>query len=272
MPSRSAASSDQVGEVKGCTIKILDKDKWIPAAEQAIRRNPANAPNLQMLQRSDTGALPDKHRLALLASKYWGNAGVHLTVSFLDGPEAKLRARIVSHMNAWAKFSNVKFVEVESDGEVRIARTARDGFWSYLGTDIYHVAKDEPTMNLDSFTLDTPESEYHRVVRHETGHTLGFVHEHMREGIVARIDHTKAINYFMATQGWTKEEVIAQVLTPYSNSSLMATEVPDGMSVMCYWLPASIMKDGKEVPGGTDIDTQDGAFAALIYPKKVRSL
>jgi hypothetical protein len=28
-------------------------------------------------------------------------------------------------------------------------------------------------MNLDSFTTSTPDSEFYRVVRHETGHTLG---------------------------------------------------------------------------------------------------
>jgi hypothetical protein len=30
----------------------------------------------------------------------------------------------------------------------------------------------------------TPDAEFYRVVRHETGHTLGFPHEHMRKEII----------------------------------------------------------------------------------------
>lgn len=66
---------------------------------------------------------------------------------------------------------------------------------SYLGTDIRTIAADQPTMNLESFSMDTDESEYHRVVRHETGHTLGFPHEHTRAEIVNRIDRDKAIAF-----------------------------------------------------------------------------
>ena len=91
-------------------------------------------------------------------------------------------------MNAWGKYANVTFVATSTDPQVRIARTPGDGHWSYLGTDVLHIRKAEPTMNLDSFTMSTSESEYKRVVRHETGHTLGFPHEHMRKQLVAKID------------------------------------------------------------------------------------
>ena len=58
---------------------------------------------------------------------------------------------------------------------MRIARIDsgdQSGYWSYLGTDILSIAAGEPTMNLQEFSMDTPESEFHRVVRHETGHAL----------------------------------------------------------------------------------------------------
>jgi hypothetical protein len=123
-------------------------------------------------------------------------------------------------------------------------------------------------MNLDSFTMTTPDSEFYRVIRHETGHTLGFPHEHMRSEIVKGIDKEKAIQYFMRTQGWSREQVIAQVLTPMKQSALNATTLADPKSIMCYWLPAEIMKNGKEIPGGKDIDKLDGQFAGKIYPKR----
>ena len=71
--------------------------------------------------------------------------------------------------------------------------------------------------------MATPDSEFHRVVRHETGHTLGFPHEHMRKEIIDRIDREKAIALFMSTQGWSREQVIAQVLTPLEASAMIAT-------------------------------------------------
>lgn len=258
----------QIGKVSSCTIKLLPRSQWSAAAARAIEQNPTNAPMVQMLQQ---GASSDQiikpSHLALLTSKYWGSAGVRLTVSFLDDPPANLRARILSHMNAWGQYANVEFVELATGGQVRIARKANDGHWSYLGTDVLGISSNEPTMNLDSFTMNTPDSEFYRVVRHETGHTLGFPHEHMTSSIVSRIDREKAIAYFMASQDWSREEVIAQVLTPLSNSSLIATAAADPTSIMCYWLPASIMADNIEVPGGNDINSIDGQFASSVYPK-----
>ncbi|KAM0547579.1 hypothetical protein ACHAPJ_010323 [Fusarium lateritium] len=223
---------------------------------------------VQMLTQAvaSDSAIPPSH-LALLTAKYWRTGGVRLTVSFLDEPPAELRARILYQMNAWSAYANVEFVQVTSDGQVRIARKQNDGYWSYLGTDILSVDKSKPTMNLDSFTMDTAEKDFRRVVRHETGHTLGFPHENMPENIVQRIDETKAIDFYEVNQGWPAAEIYRQILTPAKNSALAPTATPDPTSIMCYDLPAEIMKDGFAVPGGADINNTDGMFAGKIYPK-----
>ena len=121
-------------------------------------------------------------------------------------------------------------------------------------------------MNLEAFTMQTPESEFHRVVRHETGHTLGFPHEHMRQALVAADRSGEGDRLLRRTQGWTEQEVRQQVLTPLEESSLLGT-TPDPNSIMCYQIPGSITKDGKPILGGPDIDASDFAFAAKIYPK-----
>jgi hypothetical protein len=252
-----------------CTIKTLPEDKLVQAANKAAEVNPANAPAVHALMAAMPSVVIQPLHLAILTAKYWGAKGVRLTVGFLDNPPADLRARILSHMNAWGSWSNVQFFETTVNPQVRIARTAGDGYWSYLGTDILQIPANQPTMNLDSFTMSTADSEFYRVVRHETGHTMGFPHEHMRQEIINRIDQNKAIAYFSATQGWSKQEVINQVLTPLDKSALLATAQADIHSIMCYWLPASIMKDGIAVDGGTDIDAQDAQFAALVYPRAV---
>lgn len=254
-----------------CTPKHLPQSLWIPAAEQATRINPLNQPQLLHWAAIAPHFAPTAERIAVLTTKYWHTNGVRLTVSFLDNPPNDLRARILQHMNAWGTRCNVNFTETGSGGQVRIAREVNSGYWSYLGTDILSISIDQPTMNLESFTMQTPESEFHRVVRHETGHTLGCPHEHMRAELVNKIDPAKAIAYFGATQGWSPEEVRQQVLTPIETSSLRGTAHADPNSIMCYQIPSTITKDGNPIIGGLDIDELDYQFMASIYPKTVQT-
>jgi hypothetical protein len=182
-----------------CTPKLLPRHKWESAAKIATEINPVNHPPVERLVRVVAGFSPTPEHISVLTTKYWGVAGLRLTVGFLDNPPADLRARILS--------------------------------------------------------------------RRETGHTMGFPHEHMRRELVNEIDPDKAIAYFGATQGWSPAEVRQQVLTPIEESSLRGTAHADPDSIMCYQIPASITKSGKPIVGGLDIDRQDFAFAALIYPK-----
>lgn len=268
MKKKDKKSKDApVLDVIPCTLHYPALEDAQEAASQAMSLCPQNAVQAGALA-ALTGLVLGPEHLSVLVSRYWGAGGVRLTVGFpFDNPAADLRARILSHMNAWSQWANVTFVESNVSPQVRIARTRGQGYWSYLGTDILGIHPNEPTMNLEAFTMNTPESEYRRVVRHETGHTLGFPHEHLRSEIIARLDVEKTIAYFMRTQGWSRQTVIQQVLTPVSESSLLGTPHADEVSIMTYQLPASITKDGRPIPGGTDIDAVDQAFVARIYPK-----
>jgi hypothetical protein len=249
----------------GCSIKALPKRLLIKAAQTAIRINPVNSPMKAPVGVGSALGIMEPMRIAVLTSKYWGPTPRQLNVSFLEDTPPDLRARILSHMNAWTATACISFAETSGAGDVRIT-FVQSGYWSYLGTDILHIPANQPTMCLQDFSMDTPESEYHRVVRHETGHTLGFPHEHMRQAIIDRIDPQKAYQYFLQTQGWDKAMVDAQVLTPLNESDLNATAT-DVTSIMCYQLPGSITTDGQPIPGGLDIDDLDYQFAGTIYPK-----
>ncbi len=169
-------------------------------------------------------------------------------------------------MNAWNQTANVRFVETRIDPQVRISRGG-GGYWSYLGTEILEASASEQTMNLEGFTMGTADSEFHRVIRHETGHTLGFPHEHLRRELVNLLDREKTIKYFEATQGWSRQEIIQQVLTPLEDASLIETAHVDEYSIMCYEIPGECTKNGEPITGGVDIDASDYAFAAQLYPK-----
>ncbi len=243
-----------------CTPRFLPKEDLEEADRIAAETNPENKPD------SSLSGAGGSERLVVDRRVYWGKKGVRLTVGFLDNPPADLRARILSHMNAWSKTANVAFVASDTDPQVRIAREP-DGYWSYLGTDILTIKKNEQTMNLEGFTMNTSESEFHRVVRHETGHTLGFPHEHMRKALIERLDPEKVIAAYMASQGWSRDEVIAQILTPLEDSSIFGSADADAKSIMCYQIPGRLTLDGKPIVGGTDIDPLDYKIAALLYPK-----
>jgi hypothetical protein len=251
----------------GCRIKVLPDRLRERAAETARSINPVNAPLEAPLART---TVADPLALTVSTSRYWGPAPRRFTVSFVESTPADLRARLLEHMNAWNASCGMSFVQTTGTGEVRISRGA-GGYWSYLGTDVRLIPANRPTMNLQGFTMNTSEQEYRRVVRHETGHTLGFPHEHMRGELVARIDPEKAYRYFRATQGWDRAKVDAQVLTPLRDASIFGTPA-DQDSIMCYQLPGQITVDGLPIRGGLDINTTDANFAALIYPPATASM
>ncbi|HET7232036.1 MAG TPA: hypothetical protein VFJ16_18665 [Longimicrobium sp.] len=255
------------GEARVCTPVSLPRDLLVEAAQTAIAENPANAPAFGPLALVDLAPITDPLQIAVLTAKYWGPQSRELSVSFMDTPDAALRKRILQHMNAWSV--GIRFRETRSDGQVRISRS-QPGYWSYVGTDILHIERAKPTMNLQGFTMNTPDSEFVRVVRHETGHTLGAPHEHMRKELVARIDPEKAYEYFWRTQRWDRAMVDAQVLTSLDDRSLLRTP-PDQTSIMCYQLPASITRDGKPILGGKDINATDRAFMLRLYPAASRA-
>lgn len=249
-----------------CTPKVLPRKLHLKAAKQAVEINPFNQPEVALLNVAAPDLEISPLSIALLTSKYWGRSPRTLTVSFMDAPPADLRRRILSHLNAWARTGCIKFAETRGVGQVRISRGA-GGFYSYLGTDILLIPQNRQTMNLQGFTMNTPDSEFYRVIRHEAGHTLGFPHEHMRRALVARVDPEKAYRYFGAPpNNWSRSMVDQQVLTPLDERSLMATPA-DQTSIMCYQLPGSITRDGRPILGGTDINRTDADFVAQVYPK-----
>jgi hypothetical protein len=256
----------KVEKFKACLLKFIEEDDDIQrAADTAIEINPLNRPNLEQAP-----PLFDKQELAVLTTKYWGSKGATLGVYFLDNPPADLKERLLWHFNSWG--GNVKAVEAsKGNAQVRILRGDGDGYWSYLGTDILQIRdKNEPTMNLDSFTMKTSDSEFYRVAAHEWGHTLGFPHEHLRKQIINRLDVNKTIEWFRRTYGWNESMVRSNVLTPLEDSAIIATPVADETSVMTYQLPGAITKDGRPIVGGPRINSTDLEFMQKIYPATVQ--
>jgi hypothetical protein len=261
----SGLETDTTALSSECRIMPLPSRLQDQGAELAKQINPVNAPLEQLI--SFDGGISQPQFVTLLTTKYWGPLPKTLSVSFMETTPSDLKARILSHFNAWS--CGITFALTSGTGNIRISRGS-GGYWSYLGTDTKLIPANRPTMNLEGFTMNTADSEYKRVVRHEVGHTLGFPHEHMRKSLVARIDRQKAYAYFARQYGWSREMVDQQVLTPLDARTIIGTEA-DQDSIMCYQLPGEITKDGAPINGGTDINQSDRAFAQLIFPTVLRS-
>jgi hypothetical protein len=243
----------------GCIPKFLPAHLHAESVANAIAHNPAN--RLPPLSRS---ILPPAH-IALLTSKYWGSKGVDHGVAFLDTTNTTLKAKILAYANKWSKYGNIRYREAsKANAQVRIS-LGSGGYWSYLGTDILSIPASEQTMNLEGFSLSTPDSEYDRVVCHEFGHSLGFPHEHERAEVIALLDVEKTVRWFADNVGWDRQTVMEQVFSPLSPSEIQATAA-DVRSIMCYQFAAACTRSGQPVPGGLTIDPTDGQFAGQIYP------
>lgn len=246
-----------------CFLKQLPEKLLVAAASRAVTINPANAPAVYV---SFGSAPPNKERLAVLTSKYWGTKGVNLGV-YCDTRDSNVKKLTFDHLNLWnKKGANVLFREASSSSaEVRIGYDPSDGHWSYLGTDILSIPSGEYTMNL-ALSARTSLSEWMRVVPHEGFHTCGSPHEHLRAALIALLDAQKTIAYFRRNYGWSEATTRSNVLTPLSDRSIMGTPEADEDSIMCYQISGECTKNGKPIRGGVTINQNDYDFANKVYP------
>ncbi|KAL0058795.1 response to abiotic stimulus [Marasmius tenuissimus] len=146
-----------------------------------------------------------------------------------------------------------------------------DSSWSLIGTDILEQPdRHQPTMSIamSKANIDPITPEFIQTLLHETGHTLGFVHEHLRPGLVERIDEKKAITYYKTQVGWTEDRTRHEVLKRLSPTRAYdISSKPDDVSIMCYPFTQHILKDGSDaIRGGKTLSKYDKKHAAAVYP------
>jgi len=264
-PEPEADAEPVADESPSCLLKSLPETMLVAAADKATAINPVNAP---MASNALMASVPGPEAiqfLALITTKYWGPTPRVLSVSFLEATAVSLQNKILLYMNAWKQSGCISFRRTDGQGDVRISRGGQ-GYWSYLGTDITMVPADQPTMNLQGVVTKSPADVWDRVVPHETGHSLGFPHEHLRADFVRQIDPVKAVAYFRRTYGWSAQMTQQNVLVPLDERTLMGGPA-DQDSIMAYQLPSAIMRNNEPVRGGTHIIPSDHEFNARVYPK-----
>ncbi|KAJ8073581.1 hypothetical protein PM082_011859 [Marasmius tenuissimus] len=238
---------------------------------------------------------PGVDHLVLLNSAQWKGNGIRLRVAFIDRyrrhNSEEVQERIVKHMNRWSEFCNVYFTLISdcppsrdqiAAAEVRISFSGEvlgkreSGTWSGIGNEILGVAnRKEPTMMLEGFdriSNTMNDEDFVCSILHETGHTLGFKHEHSRPEFVARRDRRKTYECYWRDERWDKATVDRNVLNPLwtNNPSPMysVSEVSDPLSIMYYRDVQPTLKNGRKwkETGGKDLSDIDKEYAARWYP------
>jgi hypothetical protein len=195
--------------------------------------------------------LPNNDKSSSKLGKSWADTGLNLTFKQLDWKDrAKCQVRIA-------------FREFDEDG-------LEEGSYSYLGTVNLQIPKNQHTMNLGWDLSGQPGT-----AEHEIGHALGLDHEHQHPKCLLVWDEEKVIEYFMKGQGWTREDVINQVIrrisAPYTGTPW------DSHSIMHYSFDKKLIKAPPEyakngIPYNDKITSHDVECILKMYPRVVRDL
>lgn len=205
-------------------------------------------------------------RMAVEAKKEW-KKGRTLTVSFMGGSK-EVRDRLIRHAKRWMDFANINFdfTPRKKPGDIRISFNKKDGSWSFVGTEILSVPKNQATMNFGWLSPTLNDIEFHQVVLHEFGHTLGCIHEHQRPDNGIPWDKPKVYSYYAQVDGWTKEEVDEQVFDKY-DISLLRANIFDKDSIMMYPVPENLTKGKFSIGWNSNLSAADKKFIAKLYPR-----
>jgi serralysin len=116
-------------------------------------------------------------------------------------------------------------------------------------------------------TPDSTDDSLRRVVLHEFGHALGFIHEHQnplnsiewnRDAVIAELSGPP--------NNWSPEDIEINMFDQPSPSEVFWTPV-DKSSIMMYPIPSSWTKDGFSVGLNTELSSKDRELAKQVYPQ-----
>ena len=263
-----------VSEIRVCCDRHLDQKvvgKGLAAALDERKDNlvtpaPKKEPAALLSMAAAKIPQPVNLKMAVIAKRLW-KPGRVLKVRLIGRPSAVVGDHIEYYATSWSDYANVTFKMIKNGpADIRVAFNPAGGSWSYIGTDAKVIAASKPTMNYGWLTGDTEEAEFSRVILHEFGHALGAIHEHNHPEAGIPWNRLAVYQYYKQTQGWTREDVDAQVFSAYAVSHVNSS-VYDRRSIMHYAIPAQLLLSGSTPVGwNRELSSRDKSFIASQYP------
>ncbi len=186
-----------------------------------------------------------------------------LKVSFLDG-EAVVQEKVKAVAREWEKYCGIRFLFGSfPDPDITVSFRYR-GSWSYIGNYSRQVT---PSMNLGWLTAGTDPEEYNRVVLHEFGHAIGFIHEHSNpdNNPIQWRDSVVYEYYKGPPNNWSQQEVNINIFQKYARQELNGTAF-DPKSIMLYAFPKAFTTNGYSTQANSRLSANDKWLAGRLYP------
>ncbi|MBI1343678.1 MAG: hypothetical protein GC171_12150 [Terrimonas sp.] len=181
---------------------------------------------------------------------------------------AFIRNKVQEFAHKWEQFANVRFQFVNdiSAAKIKVSFENTRRSWSWIGRDILYNPFNYFTMNFGWFDSQTSDEEFRRVVEHEFGHALGFIHEHQSPVAGIPWDKEKVYAFFGGPpNNWSRSEIDFNIFSKYSKTSTNYSAY-DPRSIMHYYFPPELTTDGSGGYSNNDFSSIDKSYAGIVYP------
>ncbi len=278
--------SSQEEKAAGVAQKVINPEKILPTTydfsnvhiclDQPIIRNLPPRVSLPKIPRiKSNGELEPVssigQELSVLTDKMWP-PGTVITVGFFSTETTPyVISKVKTYARVWETFANIKFQFIDDVdvANVKVGFKPDNQSWSWLGRDVLTDYKNLKTVNFGWLNNQTFESEFRRIIVHEFGHVLGFIHEHSAPAAGIPWDKDKVYSYFRKTNGWDIPKVDSNILKKYSNTETNSSSY-DKLSIMHYYFPKDLVTDGSLFTENTNLSVTDMQFAGVVYPFPAR--
>ncbi len=198
--------------------------------------------------------------------------GQTIKIKFLDG-NIEQQEKVKKFANEWTIYANLKFeyVDINEYADIKIGFNLfgpnnQGGAWSRLGAEAAYTGQNTQTMRLGPLTA-TNEDTNKRTVLHEFGHALGLFHETTNPAANINWDFPKTYQYYSLQ--FTKDEVDRFIINKENTTDFSEY---DPLSIMHYYIPASITTNGVAVYEQSTLSQIDKKSIAGWYPYPTQSI
>ncbi len=244
-------------------------DKIQPAANQLPpRRNTVGTPAPRI---NSDGSLSQvaviQQSLSTATEKMW-NPGDIITVFLATNNGSDfIREQVKQYARAWEQHANIKFDFITdfNRAKIKVGFINNRQSWSWIGRDVLFNPLQLYTMNFGWFDAATLPEEFSRVVTHEFGHALGFLHEQQSPASSLQWNLAKTYAYFKTTNNWDPINVDLNVINKY-NANHTNFSSYDRFSIMHYEIPDDLLLSGSGAPSNKYLSPTDKQYARYWYP------